>query len=190
MRSNASRNGFDDLAPGRTLHEERPKALAREPKEGRPWREQLPEMERAHELKGVWFDGWPNILLVARGSALRGMTRREFLALLAAGTAGAGVSWAQESGGMASRGIRPQPRGRPSGLPFHARFTDVAAHAGLRAPVIYGLPDRMDYILESMGCGVAFLDYDNDGWLDIFLLSGMRREVADEVASYWLYKNN
>ena len=107
---------------------------------------------------------------------MRGVTRREFLAILAAGTGGTGVSWAQEPGGMASRGVRPQPRGKPSGLPFHARFTDVAAHARLRAPIIYGPPDRMDYILESMGCGVAFLDYDNDGWLDIFLLSGTRRE--------------
>ena len=93
-------------------------------------------------------------------------------------------------GGMATRGIRPQPRGKPSGLPFHAHFTDVAAHAGLREPVIYGPPDRMDYILESMGCGVAFLDYDNDGWLDIFLLSGTRREGPVKGATNRLYKNN
>jgi len=118
------------------------------------------------------------------------MTRRELLALLALGMAGSGASWAQELGGMASRGVKPQPRGKPSGLPFNARFTDVAAHAGLRAPVIYGPPDRMDYILESMGCGVAFLDYDNDGWLDIFLLSGTRREGPVEGATNRLYKNN
>ncbi len=124
------------------------------------------------------------------GSVLRGVTRREFLAIVATGTAGAGVSWAQESGGMASRGVKPQPRGKPSGLPFYARFTDVAAHTGLRAPVIYGPSDRMDYILESMGCGVAFLDYDNDGWLDIFLLSGTRREGPVEGATNRLYKNN
>lgn len=48
----------------------------------------------------------------------------------------------------------------------------------------------MDYILESMGCGVAFLDYDNDGWLDIFLLSGTRRERPVEGATNRLYKNN
>src|SRR5437867_3193239 len=58
------------------------------------------------------------------------------------------------------------------------------------APVIYGPPDRMDYILESMGCGVAFLDYDNDGWLDIFLLSGTHREGPVDGASNRLYKNN
>ncbi|HKW18604.1 MAG TPA: CRTAC1 family protein [Terriglobales bacterium] len=117
------------------------------------------------------------------------MTRREFFAILAAG-ASAGVCQAQALGGMASRGMRPQPRGKPSGLPFHARFTDVAAHAGLRDPVIYGPVDHMDYILESMGCGVAFFDYDNDGWLDIFLLSGTRREGPVKGASNRLYKNN
>jgi hypothetical protein len=121
------------------------------------------------------------------------MNRRDFLAIVAAGAAGAAgarVSRAQELGGMASRGIKPQPRGKPSGLPFHSRFVDVAARAGLRAPVIYGPAGRMDYILESMGCGVAFLDYDNDGWLDIFLLSGTRREGPVEGATNRLYKNN
>ena len=120
----------------------------------------------------------------------RDMTRREFLTAVAVGTTCTGASWAQESGGMASRGIKPQARGKPSGLPFHARFTDVAASAGLRSPVIYGPSDHMDYILESMGCGVAFLDYDNDGWLDIFLLSGTRREGPVEGATSRLYKNN
>ncbi len=91
---------------------------------------------------------------------------------------------------MASRGVRPQPRGKPSGLPFPAKFTDVAARAGLHQPVIYGPSDRMDYILESMGCGVAFLDYDNDGWLDIFLLSGTRRDGPVKGATNRLYKNN
>ena len=85
------------------------------------------------------------------------MTRREILALMPAG------AFAQ----MASRGVKPMPRGKPSGLPFHAQFIDVAAQAGLRDPVIYGSPDRNLYIIEPMGCGVAFIDYDNDGWLDI-----------------------
>src|SRR2546429_1401240 len=34
-RSNASRNGFDDLLPGRTVHKEKPKAVDREPKRDR-----------------------------------------------------------------------------------------------------------------------------------------------------------
>lgn len=84
--------------------------------------------------------------------------------MLAAGTTGANLLRAQE-GGMATRGIKAQPSGKPSGLPFRARFTDVAAQAGLRSPIIYGPVGGMDYILESVGCGVAFLDYDNDGWI-------------------------
>ena len=82
------------------------------------------------------------------------------------------------------------PRGKPSGLPFHACLTDIAAQAGLRAPLIYGPPDHKDYILETVGCGCAFIDYDNDGWLDIFLLNGTRREGAPEGTTNRLYKNN
>ena len=46
------------------------------------------------------------------------------------------------------------------------------------------------YILESTGCGCAFIDYDNDGWMDIFVLSGTRLEGAPEGATNRLYKNN
>jgi len=108
------------------------------------------------------------------------MTRRELLALIPAG------AFAQ----MASRGVKPMPRGKPSGLPFHAHFTDVAARAGLRDPVIYGGVDRDIYIIEPMGSGIAFFDYDNDGWLDIFVLSGARLEGSPEGATNRLYKNN
>jgi hypothetical protein len=65
----------------------------------------------------------------------------------------------------------------------------VAGIAGLSAPVIYGPEDHKSYILETVGCGAAFFDYDNDGWLDIFLLSGTRVNGAPG-ASNRLYKNN
>jgi hypothetical protein len=91
--------------------------------------------------------------------------------------------------GVASRGVRPSPRGKPSGIPFDARFTDIAEAAGLQAPVIYGPVDHKAYVLESVGCGAAFFDYDNDGWLDIFLLNGTRIEGAAEATNR-LYKNN
>jgi len=116
------------------------------------------------------------------------LSRRDMLLLLAAGIP-AGAK-AQQGTGMASRGVAPQPRGKPSGLPFHARFTDVAAKAGLHEPVIFGPEGRSDYIIESMGCGVAFLDYDNDGWMDVFVLSGTRREGPVAGATNRLYKNN
>src|SRR5262249_47908966 len=81
-------------------------------------------------------------------------------------------------------------RGKPSGLPFHAHFTDVAEQAGLRQSVICGSPDHVDYILETMGTGIAFLDYDNDGWLDILVLSGTRMDAAPSGATNRLYRNN
>jgi hypothetical protein len=92
--------------------------------------------------------------------------------------------------GVASRNVKAQPRGKPSGLPFHARLTDVAEAAGLRHPVIYGGVEKKDYIVETIGCGCAFFDYDNDGWLDILLLSGTRLEGAPAEATNRLYKNN
>src|SRR4029078_7744379 len=78
--------------------------------------------------------------------------------------------------GVSTRSVKPTPRGKPSGLPFNARFTDIAVQAGLTAAIPYGGDDRKAYILETVGCGIAFFDYDNDGWLDIFVLSGTRLE--------------
>src|SRR3954467_9705321 len=95
------------------------------------------------------------------------ISRRDILAMLAA----AGTARPQ---GVSSRGVKPMPRGKPSGRPFGARFTDIAQQAGLREPVIYGAVDHKTYIVEVVGCGVAFLDYDNDGWLDLLVLSGTR----------------
>jgi hypothetical protein len=92
--------------------------------------------------------------------------------------------------GMATRNVQAIPRGKPSGLPFNAHFVDVARQAGLQAPVIYGGVDKKDYILETMGCGAAFLDYDNDGWLDIVLLTGRRVEATPREATIRLYRNN
>ncbi|MCC6369127.1 MAG: CRTAC1 family protein [Bryobacterales bacterium] len=97
---------------------------------------------------------------------------------------------AQAPQGMASRGVRPVPRGKPSGLPFRSRFTDVAQQAGLKEIVICGHPGRADYITEVMSCGAAFLDYDNDGWMDILVLSGSRLGDPPKNASNRLYKNN
>src|SRR5207245_1333771 len=79
--------------------------------------------------------------------------------------------------------------GTRSGRPF-SRFTDVAHAAGLRAPVIYGPVGHTDYALEAMGCGAAFLDFDNDGWVDILLLTGQRFEATPEGATVRLYRNN
>src|SRR5882762_2917024 len=113
------------------------------------------------------------------------ISRRGFVAISFA--AWAGQVWGQ---GVASRNVKAQAKFAPSGRPFDARFTDVARDAGLLAPVVYGAADHKDYILEATGCGCAFFDYDNDGWMDIFILSGTHMEAAPEGASNRLYKNN
>jgi len=112
------------------------------------------------------------------------LTRRTWLQLLAL----PGVSaWAQ---GVSPRSVKAVPRGKPSGLPFHAHFTDIAESAGLHAKTIYGGLDRKRAIIETTGCGAAFIDYDNDGWMDIFLLCGTLLEGTPKEATNRLYRNN
>src|SRR5581483_11745943 len=85
---------------------------------------------------------------------------------------------------------KPAPRAKPSGLPFPSRLVDVAQGAGLREPLVAGHPDHCDYIIETMSGGAAFFDYDNDGWLDLFLPTGSRFGDTPPGASNRLYKNN
>ena len=92
--------------------------------------------------------------------------------------------------GVSTHTATPLPRPAASGRPFNAHFVDVAAVAGLHAPVIYGDPEIKKYIVESTGCGCAFIDYDNDGWMDLFVLSGTRLGGAPDGTTNRLYKNN
>ena len=116
-------------------------------------------------------------------------TRRMFLEF----SVGSAISFTAErilAQGVATHKAKPVARPAPSGHPFNARFVDVATSAGLTAPTIYGGVESKKYILESTGCGCAFIDYDNDGWIDIFLLCGTRIEGPPPGATNRLYKNN
>jgi hypothetical protein len=71
-------------------------------------------------------------------------------------------------------------------------FLNVARESGLNAKTIFGGEHKNKYLLETTGCGVAFYDYDNDGWLDIFLVNGWRLEgfpSGTEPTSH-LFRNN
>jgi hypothetical protein len=62
---------------------------------------------------------------------------------------------------FASAPVAPQPD-----------FRNVAAEAGLRQAIPNGGSASKQYIIETTGSGLAFIDYDNDGLLDIFIVSG------------------
>jgi enediyne biosynthesis protein E4 len=87
----------------------------------------------------------------------------------------------------------PDSSGNPKseGDAFPVTFVDVAGPAGLSEPIIYGGLEQKKYIIETNGNGVAFLDYDNDGWLDILLPSGSRLEgfPAGKEPTIKLYRN-
>src|SRR6202166_2429965 len=56
--------------------------------------------------------------------------------------------------------------------PAPAWFVDVASKAGITVRNVNGSIDAKRYIIEATGSGVAILDYDSDGWPDIFLVNG------------------
>lgn len=63
-----------------------------------------------------------------------------------------------------------------------AVFQDVAKAAGLTSWTHHmGSPEK-NFILETVGSGVALLDYDNDGWLDIYLVNGSSVEAENGKA--------
>jgi enediyne biosynthesis protein E4 len=74
--------------------------------------------------------------------------------------------------------------------PPFSHFADIAPSAGLTQIMVYGENTHATYILEAMGAGCAFFDFDNDGWMDIFILSGRRLEGVVPGSSNRLYKNN
>jgi len=75
-------------------------------------------------------------------------------------------------------------------LPPFSQFVDVAQAAGLTKVMPYGEGTSATYLTEIMGGGCAFIDYDNDGWMDVFILGGRRLESIPPGASNRLYHNN
>ena len=73
------------------------------------------------------------------------------------------------------------------------QYVDVAQQAGLTVPNVWGDVDHKRLIIETKGSGLAFFDYDNDGWLDIYLSNGNRLDThwpPGKEPTTHLYKNN
>jgi enediyne biosynthesis protein E4 len=71
-------------------------------------------------------------------------------------------------------------------------FIDIGRQAGFNTRTIFGGERKNKYLLETTGCGIAFYDYDNDGWLDVFVVNGWRLEgfPKGQEPTCHLFKNN
>jgi len=87
----------------------------------------------------------------------------------------------------ASPGVTPTPAPRPAGP---IEFADVTTESGIRFKHNNGAAGKK-YLPETLGAGAAFLDYDNDGWLDILLVNSTSWPGNKGAAtSSALYRNN
>jgi enediyne biosynthesis protein E4 len=91
----------------------------------------------------------------------RSPSPRRGLAALVVAVCGLGLARAQS------------PAESPKASDRHFRFVDVAKQAHIDRVVLSGRPDK-DHLLDSTGTGVAFLDYDRDGRLDVYVVNGWR----------------
>ena len=85
---------------------------------------------------------------------------------------------------------QPYPVSRDHAQP--AWYVDVAAEAGITVRNVNGSVESKRYIIESTGSGVAIVDYDRDGWPDIFLVNGSTLPGAKltEQPTNHLFHNN
>ena len=93
---------------------------------------------------------------------------------------------------LASRAFTQPAQQTASAADLGISFVNVAKESGLNVKTFFGGEHKNKYLLETTGCGIAFYDYDNDGWLDIFVVNGSRLEGfprGEEPISH-LFKNN
>lgn len=81
-------------------------------------------------------------------------------------------------------GICAHPLSAAEDESLNVSFVDVAEISGLILPNVWGGVTEKKYIIEAKGSGLGFIDFDNDGWLDIFETNGVRfgEEYFDESA--------
>jgi len=82
------------------------------------------------------------------------------------------------AGCLAIIGLSHATLAGPAVTRFH--FEDVAANAGLTRVTAFGRPGK-DHLLDSAGAGIAFLDYDRDGRLDVYAVNGWRLDGSRVV---------
>lgn len=93
------------------------------------------------------------------------------------------------------RAFTQQPYPATTDHPPPAWFVDVASKAGITVRNVNGSIEAKHYIIEATGSGVAILDYDRDGWPDIFLVNGTtlpgeKSEEGETKPTNHLFHNN
>jgi enediyne biosynthesis protein E4 len=92
--------------------------------------------------------------------------------------------------------VFPKPQAEPP--PFDVRLVDVTSNTGI-AFKHENSPTTRKYLIETMGGGVGLLDYDNDGWLDVFFTNGApladpmppgAQPIKSDRFANRLYRNN
>lgn len=111
------------------------------------------------------------------------MNRRQFVSLV--GAAFAPKAWAKGS-------APPRRAGVPGRAAASVSYVEVSRQAGLNFTNVFGALKNKRYLLETTGCGVAWIDYDRDGWPDLFLVNGTTLEgfPSGEAPSNRLFHNN
>lgn len=87
-------------------------------------------------------------------------------------------------------GSVPSPQSPAPSLQPGVAFRDIAQSAGVTFTHTNGASAEK-HLVETMGSGGLFFDYDNDGWVDIFLVDGGSFVAADSAkrARHRLYRN-
>ncbi len=117
-------------------------------------------------------------------------SRRDFVRIVGSGLllhAGSALGLAQVSPSPAPASAEKNP-----GSPLGYTVRDVAHEAGVDFAEVCGGDTTKKYILETTSAGVAFIDYDNDGWPDIFLVNGSSFDpnVSKAQPGNTLFHNN
>jgi enediyne biosynthesis protein E4 len=89
---------------------------------------------------------------------------------------------------VSSAGVFPSA---PESSPV--RFVDIAAQAGITVPNVWGGVKKQKYIVEVKGSGLGFIDFDKDGWMDVYLTNGTRFDeifTPDAEPISHLFRNN
>jgi enediyne biosynthesis protein E4 len=89
------------------------------------------------------------------------------------------------------RSTSTSPPGVPA--PIAPRFVDTTEKSGIAIHVVNGDSAEKKYLLESMGGGVAVIDYDNDGRMDIYFVNGStiaEARAGKPARRSVLYRNN